>query len=88
MKTIYCYFNLFDMQQWISLYDEETKDTIPLTVIPTREFSKNIVLQCHKINTKNIHLYGNEQYLNSIAEEIKTIGKTDYSYDDMIVEVN
>ena len=88
MKTIYCYFNLFDIQQWISLYDEETKNTIPLTVIPTKEFSKNIVLQCHKIDAKNIHLYGNEQYLNSIAEEIKTIEKTNYSCNDINVEVN
>lgn len=88
METIICNLNLFDMNQHIYKYNNDSKDFISLADIPIERLAENIVFQCNTLNIKNVHLYGNEFYLAPIVEDIKAFGKFNYSCNDIIVEVN
>lgn len=88
METIICNLNLFDMNQHIYKHSDDSKDFISLIDVPMEELAKNIALQCYNLNIKNVHLYGDEFYLQPIVEDIKAFGKFNYSCDDINVEVN
>ena len=88
METIICNLNLFDMNQHIYKHNDNSKDFISLIDIPIERLAENIAFQCNVLNIKNVHLYGNEFYLEPIVNDIKTFGKLNYSCDDIVVEVN
>lgn len=88
METIICNLNLFDMNQHIYKHSDSSKDFISLADIPIEGLAENIAFQCNVLNIKNVHLYGDELYLEPIADDIKTFGKFNYSCNDINVEVN
>lgn len=88
MRSIYCALDLFDTDQHIYVCDKSTNQTAFLMNSRIENFAKNIAFQCNDLGIKNVHLYGDEIYLEPIVEDIKELGKLEYSCDDIIVEVN
>lgn len=88
MEGICCVLNLFEQNQNIYRYNPSTDDITFLANKPIQDFARTIASQCCNLNIKKVHLYGDELYLAPIVEDIKTLGKLEYSCDDIIVEVN
>lgn len=88
MESICCVLNLFEKNQNIYKYSSLTDDITLLANKPIQDFARTIASQCHNLNINKVHLYGDALYLEPIVEDIKTLGKLEYSCDDIIVEVN
>lgn len=86
MKTIICYFNLFDMSQKILILNEDKEELIAMATLDS--LGESIADVCKVYNINKVHLYGNEEYASSLIDEIDTHTGAAYSNNLIEIEVN
>ena len=86
MKTIICNISMFELHQKVFLVENESNKEIAITSL--EDLNINLVENCRKYNTSNIHLYGNEDYIKPLIEEILTYNESKYGYNEINIEVN
>lgn len=84
METIICHFNLFTHQQTIHLMRSDGSSEV-LGRCSLDDLGKMIVLNCMQYKVLNIHLYGNEQFADSLIQEIDQ--RTAYSYSKNLIKI-
>lgn len=89
MKKIVCHVNMFDLYQKVYVIDTNNKPVQLLGEVTVKQLHELIVQSCHCNNTNQVHLYGQDSYLEMIIQGIHTYHNTNYSNDqNIIVEVN
>ncbi len=86
MSVIYCDVNMFDNIQHIHIVDNQGNNTIVNCVQPF--LGNQIAELCYQQNINNIHLFGNQKYLQGIITDINYAYKLKYSNQDLNIEVN
>ena len=88
MKTIVCDVQLFDMDQVISALDDKGAPYFAISS-NLNDLSNDIVDLCLREHITNVHLFGNEDYVNqSILPEILEYSKSHYELKNIEVEIN
>ena len=90
MKKVICNFNLFDMDQTMFIYIEENGDkrVNPIGRCKFENLGHMLVELCYANDIRNIHLFGQEQYVNIILQDIDLHSGSAYSNGMIQVEVN
>lgn len=91
MKEIFCPVDLYVVKQKFYNIDTEREQVaIELGETTVDNFPCVLIEACEKENINKIHLAGNESYLKSIAENIKTYSVTKYhnTKKEIEIEVN
>lgn len=86
MKTLICYLNMFEFNQKLYLFDNNTYELID--EMPIENLIAKTAFNCEKNDINHIHFFGDENFLNPYVEELKKYGQTYYNLNDLIVEVN
>lgn len=85
MRLIICSFQMFKLRQEIYISDGEK---IIYSESSLEEFLPKRISELCNINEINhVQLYGNQEYLTPIAEEIQTINAIKYNKNNVKVEV-
>ena len=85
MRLIICSFQMFKLTQEIYISDGEK---IIYSESSLEEFLPKRISELCDINDINhVQLYGNQEYLTPIAEEIQTINAIKYNKNNIKVEV-
>ena len=87
MNYILCNIFMFDLHQRI-IYVDEKGQIHDAAIANLDNLSEMITDACNKYNVNNVHLFGHEEYANSVADEIRHYGMTKYSNNYINVEVN
>lgn len=85
---VICNFNMFDKNQKIMVANEETGE---LTVFATTDFDNlgtDIAKACQKVDSYKVHLYGQEDYINTVIPHIHEYLGSSYGLDKLEIEVN
>lgn len=77
MPLIYCHFNLFDYNQNIYIVKENGIRELAW-LAPTEEVGYAIASLCNERKIYNINLYGTEEYVNTIVDDIYNIFNLKY----------
>jgi len=87
MKRIICDFNLFDMNQVISVMNDD--GTISTSISSTMDsLAHDIVDLCHSEHINKVHLCGSEKYAyQAILPSILEYNKSTYGIDNIEIEV-
>ena len=91
MKEIFCPVDLgMFKQKFYSIDTEREQVAIEIGEITVDDFPSVLTEACETENVNKIHLVGNELYLKSIAENIKTYSVTKYhnTKKEIEIEVN
>lgn len=86
MKIFVCYLNMFELNQKLYLFDNDTYKLIDEK--PIEDLIVKTVYNCKENNIKHVHFFGDETFLGPYVEELKKYGQTHYNLNDLIVEVN
>lgn len=86
MSYIVSSVNLFNTDQYIFIYDDSGKREIASTTIDN--LAEVIVSSCYTYDIYNIHLYGNEGYLEGFIEDIQMYNVKNYNTKKINIEVN
>lgn len=87
MSVIASYIDLFAVSQPIYYVNN---DSVPQLVasVPIDMVGSTVAQLCEKYQTEYAHLYGHENFLNSIVKTIQENNKEKYSNINITVEVN
>jgi hypothetical protein len=77
---------MFELHQRVFLIEGENNKEIAIACL--EDLNISLVESCRKYNTSNIHLYGNEDYIKPLIEEILTYSESKYGYNEINIEVN
>lgn len=88
METIICMINLFELNQHLYKYNEETKSFISIGDASLESLGEAIATKCKEYGVNNVHIYGSGSFLDKTFEDIKYFGKNNYDFNDINVEVN
>ena len=88
MKEIMCRFNLFAMDQQIYLVDDSGAKKIGVTSIFDMANDMLKLSKWDDTNVNKFHLYGPTQYAEMIAKQLKQLAASDYSENNIEVEIN
>lgn len=89
MEKLICNFSLFDMEQTVYVYIDETNSYTPIGKCSLEELGKTIADVCFANNISNVHLYGHDRYVEGILHDIDLhSGCSAYSNGMINVEVN
>lgn len=82
---ILCNISMFDLHQQVLLVDgTEMK---PVVISNLNDLGANIAMACSKYSTNEVTLTGNTKFASALAEEICTVGATQYGMNNINVEV-
>lgn len=79
---------MFELNQHIYKHSDDSKSFIPIGDAPIEKLANTIVIKCKEHDINNVHLYGDEYFLQPIVEEIKARAIDNYDFDTITVEVN
>lgn len=86
MKTIVCKVSMFDLHQEICLVDgDETK---VIAISHTSSLGPDVAMMCEKHDVDNVHLFGNEDYLQQAIAELRQENVVKYGNRNLNIEVN
>ena len=83
---IICNFNMFDLEQTVLIYTNDS--TTPIVKCTMEDLGETIVDICSNSNIKNVHLFGNNKYVETILRDIDLHSMSAYSKGLIKVEVN
>lgn len=87
MPVIYCQVNDFDKQ--VKVFRHEDSGVVyNLGTIDYNNLTNTVPVLCKENNIYNVHLFGTQQYLDYIAQEIKMNENLNYSQNKINIEVN
>lgn len=85
--TLVCIINMFAFEQKVILYkDDHTKEILGMTPLETLDIFISDTCYSKKVN--KIHLYGPEEYVNNLIEDIIEYSATNYLNTKLEFEVN
>lgn len=70
MPVIYCSLDMFAYNQAIRIVEDDGSNTVIYATSDT--VAEAIASLCKEKNITNVHLYGNETYLNPVVSNIQT----------------
>ena len=91
MKQLIFNFNMFDAGQKATIIDTETNNAIATySINEINDAGEVIAKACMETNILDVHLFGEEQYLNDfiIPEIKKHLNLAHYVADNVRIEVN
>ena len=87
MTKVVCNFNMFDIEQTVLIYADDS--TTPIVKCSMEDLGKTITDICFSNNINNVHLFGNAKYIEAILDDIDFhSGCAAYSNGMIKVEVN
>ena len=85
LPIICCRIEMFKDTQTISIFDGE-KET-KLADIDYELAGATIAQYCHNMNTNKIHLFGQEEYIESLIDDIRTTNFFMYKNEAQVLEI-
>lgn len=88
-KFLVCNINLFTKEQSILLIKDSDYSTASIMSCDLQDLGKVLTDFCFAENIDTVHIYGNEEYIKKITQDIDTYsGCSAYSNNMIKVEVN
>lgn len=85
---IVCDFNLGTKTQLIYKCDEINGTVEPIYEVNFADLPERLIMAYTSENAKLIHLYGVEEILTGVVEQIKSLSSTAYGLTNLNIEIN
>ena len=88
MKELICTIHLFDLHQYVLLNDGSEPPYKEIAITSLDSLAEVLPQMCDRHDIYNVHLFGNENYIDGLVQDINQYQLTNYSNKKINFEVN